>query len=361
MFAAHIAYADSMEELIVAHRGARTSKLGEGTLPAYQYAVKNRADILDGDIRWTKDGPDSDSVGTMVMLHDATLNRTTNCTGNVSSWLWSAIRDKCRTDVGGQKLLRLVDLLSYGNSVGKSFALEIKVSRITDAQAKQLWDAIKNSRVQLQATASRLDALNKIRSCDVADRKPHDQLRAGHLRDWGLAVGVDDQEGRHGCQRQAHNPSRCCAQLPPGQHQGVSVYRPEHLRRCEDDRLAAVRSGSRRRGPVPELARRRDWIGVADRPEHAGPIHQRLTWLRRPPVDPCAARVIPRPAIDVREYAAEEYQEETRAVLRGQHTIAPSGDNTASSESRRSRRKAQHLHAVGKVASPSSTEQTTDR
>ena len=128
VFAAHIAYADSMEELIVAHRGARTSKLGEGTLPAYQYAVKNRADVLDGDIRWTKDGPDSDSVGTMVILHDATLNRTTNCTGNVSSWLWSAIRDRCRTDVGGQKLLRLVDLLSYGNSVGKSFALEIKVS-----------------------------------------------------------------------------------------------------------------------------------------------------------------------------------------------------------------------------------------
>ena len=171
VFAAHVAYADSMEELIVAHRGARTSKLGEGTLPAYQYAVKNRADILDGDIRWTKDGPDSDSVGTMVMLHDATLNRTTNCTGNVSSWLWSAIRDKCRTDVGGQKLLRLVDLLGYGNSVGKSFALEIKVSRITDPQAKQLWDAIKNSRVQLQATASRLDALNKIKKLDVADRK----------------------------------------------------------------------------------------------------------------------------------------------------------------------------------------------
>jgi len=171
MFAAHLAYADSMEELIVAHRGARTSALGEGTLPAYQYAVKNRADILDGDIRWTKDGPDSDSVGTMVILHDATLNRTMNCTGNVSSWLWSAIRDRCRTDVGGQKLLRLVDLLSYGNSVGKSFALEIKVSSITDAQAKQLWDAIRNSRVQLQATAGRLDALNKIKKLDVADRQ----------------------------------------------------------------------------------------------------------------------------------------------------------------------------------------------
>jgi hypothetical protein len=54
---AQIAYADSMEELTVAHRGASTSKLAEGTLPAYKYAVKNRADILDADVCWTKDGP----------------------------------------------------------------------------------------------------------------------------------------------------------------------------------------------------------------------------------------------------------------------------------------------------------------
>jgi glycerophosphoryl diester phosphodiesterase len=167
--AANIAYADSMDELTVAHRGASSSKLGEGTLPAYQYAVKNRADMLDGDVRWTKDGPDPDSVGTIVILHDATLDRVTNCTGNVSSWLWSAIRDRCRTEVGGQKLMRLVDLLNYGNSVGKSFALEIKVSPITDAQATQLWNAIKDSRVQLNATSARLAALDKIKKLDVAD------------------------------------------------------------------------------------------------------------------------------------------------------------------------------------------------
>jgi glycerophosphoryl diester phosphodiesterase len=163
------AYADSLDELTVAHRGATTSKLGEGTLPAYLYAVKNRADILDADIRWTKDGPDPDSLGTMVILHDATLDRITNCTGAVSSWLWSAIRDRCRTDIGDQPLIRLVDLLKYGNSIGKSFGLEIKVSTITDAQAEQFWSAIKDSRVQLVATSARLPALNKIKKLDAAD------------------------------------------------------------------------------------------------------------------------------------------------------------------------------------------------
>jgi glycerophosphoryl diester phosphodiesterase len=169
IFTATAAYADSIEEITVAHRGATTSQLAEGTLPAYQYAVKNHADMLDADVRWTKDGSDPDNLGTMVVLHDATLDRTTNCTGAVSSWLWSAIRDRCRTDIGDQKLMRLVDLLKYGNSVGKSVALEIKTSPITDAQAKQFWNAIKNSRVQLAAMSGRLAALNKIKKLDAAD------------------------------------------------------------------------------------------------------------------------------------------------------------------------------------------------
>ena len=41
------AHADSMDEIVVAHRGAKMSKYAEGTLSAYRYAVRNRADILD--------------------------------------------------------------------------------------------------------------------------------------------------------------------------------------------------------------------------------------------------------------------------------------------------------------------------
>ena len=93
---------DSTDEIVVAYRGANTSRYAEGTLPAYQYAVRNRADLLDGDVRWTKDGPDR-LVGTMIILHDAALDRITNCRGTVSSWLWSSISAQCRTDVGGQE------------------------------------------------------------------------------------------------------------------------------------------------------------------------------------------------------------------------------------------------------------------
>jgi glycerophosphoryl diester phosphodiesterase len=163
------ARADAFDEVLVAHRGATTRTTAEGTLAAYKYAAMHRADLLEGDVRWTKDGSDPDTVGTMVIVHDATLNRVTNCSGQVSSWLWASISTKCRTDVGHQKILRLKDLLNYGNSVGKSFSLELKPSSITNAQAVQFWNAIKDSRVHVQAAAGALPALNKIKKLDAAD------------------------------------------------------------------------------------------------------------------------------------------------------------------------------------------------
>jgi glycerophosphoryl diester phosphodiesterase len=163
------AHAAPLDQIVVAHRGTSNATHAEGTMAAYQYAVRSGADWLDGDIRWTKDGPDADTVGTMIILHDSTLNRITNCSGYVTSWLWSSIYDRCRTDKGKRRLIRLVDLLAYGRSVGKPFSLEIKTTRITDAQASQLWNNIKRYRVRLLAMPGALPALNKIKKRDAAD------------------------------------------------------------------------------------------------------------------------------------------------------------------------------------------------
>ena len=156
------ANAHSRDVAVVAHRGASTSKYAEETLRAYKYAVRNHAEMLDADVHWTKDG-------TLIILHDRTLDRISNCHGPVSQWRWSSIRARCRTKVGGQRLMRLIDLLRYGNSVGKSFTLEIKLKSITDAQAKRFWKTVKNSRVQLVARAARIAPLKKIKKLDEAD------------------------------------------------------------------------------------------------------------------------------------------------------------------------------------------------
>jgi glycerophosphoryl diester phosphodiesterase len=168
---APIAQADVLDEIVVAHRGGATTKYGEGTLKSYKFSVANHADILDGDIHWTKDSPnDSDKLGSILIIHDSTLDRITNCKGKVSSRLWTSIRDKCRTDIGKQRLIRLKDLVAYAKSVRKPLAIQIKQSTITNAQAKQLWKTIKSSKVQLEAASYGLPALNKVKKLDAADR-----------------------------------------------------------------------------------------------------------------------------------------------------------------------------------------------
>ena len=166
------AQADVLDEIVVAHRAGATGKYGEGTLKSYKFSVANHADILDGDIHWTKDSPnDSDKLGSILVIHDSTLDRITNCKGKVSSWRWGSIRAKCRTDHGKQPLLRLKDLIAYGKASGKQVAIGLKNGKISNAQAKDLWNTIKSSNVQLEAPASRLAALNKVKKLDKADPK----------------------------------------------------------------------------------------------------------------------------------------------------------------------------------------------
>jgi glycerophosphoryl diester phosphodiesterase len=168
--AAPSANATPVDNILVAHRGATTKSIAEGTLASYQYAVRNYADILDGDVRWTKDGADADHVGTMVISHDSTLDRVTNCSGSVSKWLWTSIRDRCRTTKGHDRIIKLSQLLAYAKATGKPVSVQIKLTSITNDQARQFWRAVRTSRVVLEASSGQLPAMNKIKKLDRADR-----------------------------------------------------------------------------------------------------------------------------------------------------------------------------------------------
>jgi glycerophosphoryl diester phosphodiesterase len=169
MLLAPAADANVLDQIVVAHRGGAVTRFGEGTIKSYKDAVAKQANILEGDIHWTKDSNDSDSVGSILIIHDSTLDRVTNCSGKVSSWLWTSIRDKCRTDVAKQKLIRINDLVAYANSRGKTLSINLKNSTITNAQAKQLWRHLRNSKVHLHASWSNRAALNKVKALDRAD------------------------------------------------------------------------------------------------------------------------------------------------------------------------------------------------
>lgn len=70
--------------LVAAHRGAHL-EAPENSLAAFRKAIELGIDIIELDVRCTKDG-------VLVCMHDKTVNRTTNGTGPVDSFTFAEIR-----------------------------------------------------------------------------------------------------------------------------------------------------------------------------------------------------------------------------------------------------------------------------
>lgn len=70
--------------LIAAHRGAHLDH-PENSMAAFREAIKIGVDIIELDTRCTKDG-------VVILMHDRTVNRTSNGTGSVDSMTFGEIR-----------------------------------------------------------------------------------------------------------------------------------------------------------------------------------------------------------------------------------------------------------------------------
>lgn len=77
---------------VAAHRGF-SEKYPENTIPAFQAAIDLNVDQLEIDVRVTKDDQ-------LVIIHDATVDRTTNGTGKVCDYTLEELR---RLDAGSWK------------------------------------------------------------------------------------------------------------------------------------------------------------------------------------------------------------------------------------------------------------------
>jgi glycerophosphoryl diester phosphodiesterase len=129
--------------LVVGHRGAG-GQLGriapEDTLAAYRAAVALGFDIVETDPRPTKDG-------VIVNMHDDTVDRTTNGTGDVASMTFDELRKlKIRTDLPGdyscEKVPTLRELLEVCRDralvlvdANKTDRVDLLVQAIKDADA----------------------------------------------------------------------------------------------------------------------------------------------------------------------------------------------------------------------------------
>ena len=101
---------------VLGHRGEVGSPAGENTLAALRLATPY-ADRLEFDLVLTADHE-------LVLMHDLTLDRTTNCTGPVASWTLADLSDRCT--VGDQPIPTFEEVAAYAASVGKPIAPELK-------------------------------------------------------------------------------------------------------------------------------------------------------------------------------------------------------------------------------------------
>jgi glycerophosphoryl diester phosphodiesterase len=107
----------------VAHRGGIVPGRPENTMAAFRRAIQSGADAIEIDLRGTKDGH-------VVVLHDETLDRTTNGTGRVTDHDLAQIK---RLDLGGgARIPTYEEVLDLVSGTGTKLVLDIKLSPALD-------------------------------------------------------------------------------------------------------------------------------------------------------------------------------------------------------------------------------------
>jgi glycerophosphoryl diester phosphodiesterase len=117
---------------IVGHRGAVGPDAPENTLASMHRAAAAAA-VLEFDLRLTADHQ-------IVLMHDVTLDRTTNCTGRVIDWTLEDLRASCR--VGTQPIPTFEEVAAYAGTLTLKIAPEIKNGDIGDADLAKVFAII---------------------------------------------------------------------------------------------------------------------------------------------------------------------------------------------------------------------------
>lgn len=120
---------------IIGHRGA-SGEYPENTLLAFDRAIEQGADALEFDVRATRDG-------VPVVIHDATVDRTTDGKGTVADLVVDALR---RLDAGcGEHVPRLDEVLAQFHTT--PLIIELKEARVAPAAADLIREAGAESRI----------------------------------------------------------------------------------------------------------------------------------------------------------------------------------------------------------------------
>jgi hypothetical protein len=128
----------SADVLISAHRGANTLA-PENTLKSYEYAFAYGVDLVEVDVQQTRDGR-------FVALHDSTVDRTTDGTGDIADLTFDEVRALNAADYAPWKggayepaqIASLEEILALAKRVGGGLELDIKGSVTEEGKVAEL-------------------------------------------------------------------------------------------------------------------------------------------------------------------------------------------------------------------------------
>jgi glycerophosphoryl diester phosphodiesterase len=141
---------------LVGHRGT-CSGAPENTMAAFRLAVEAGVDGVELDVQWTRASAAEPSR--MVLVHDWTLDRTTDGSGLVTDHTWS---DLARLDAGswygpgwaGERIPLFEDALAYLATTGVAVHAELKTKAVTAEQAADYVRAVQRAGIAHRTNAS---------------------------------------------------------------------------------------------------------------------------------------------------------------------------------------------------------------
>jgi glycerophosphoryl diester phosphodiesterase len=115
-------WTDLEPPIVIAHRGDR-AYAPENTLAAFKQAAEKGADAVEFDVKLSADGQ-------VIVLHDQTVNRTTNGKGNVAKLPFEALKELDASEQFPGKFLneRIPSLEEVFETLGKKIYMNIELT-----------------------------------------------------------------------------------------------------------------------------------------------------------------------------------------------------------------------------------------
>lgn len=106
---------------VIGHRGFPDSRRTENTIASFAAAERAGATAVELDLQLTADGR-------MLVMHDSTLDRTTDCHGSVGAARLKHIVARCHGRLAGEPIPTAAQLLSWAQTHDMNVILELKTA-----------------------------------------------------------------------------------------------------------------------------------------------------------------------------------------------------------------------------------------